>query len=92
MSSISSKKIEEFGVINVTAWINVDIDTGRIYSTGINKSNDNYYALYNVYYNNDSFPTIAYFTITVYNKPIIGSGLGSAVGTHYVTLKSKGPM
>lgn len=84
------KKVD-FGVISATAYIDVDMNTGKIISTYIQKSNEKYFVLYNVSFNNTSFPTIAYFTITAYDKNIFGN-LGKAIGTQYVTLKSGGPM
>ena len=75
-----------FGVMTVKTQITVNEKTGKITSTSIIKSNNKYYALYDISFN--SSKTIAYFTVTVYNKPFIGSGLGSAVKTLYSTVKA----
>lgn len=82
------KKVD-FGVISATAYIDVDMNTGKIISTRIEKSNDKYFVLYNVSLNKTS--TTAYFTITAYDKTIFGK-LGKAIGTQYVTLNSGGIM
>ncbi|MCF0260837.1 MAG: hypothetical protein HUJ54_13340 [Erysipelotrichaceae bacterium] len=72
-------------------YIVIDANTGYIGSHGMTTNNSNLYCVYNIGFNNTSYPTIAYFTITAYTRNFFG-GMGYALETGHVTLKSAGPI
>lgn len=89
MPRYTTTKTLHFNAIKVDVSIYVNNNTGKIYSTGIKKSNNNYIVLYDVNFNSNE--TIAYFTITVYSKDIFGN-LNNALETKYLTIYSGGPI
>ena len=72
-------------------YIVIDSNTGYIGNHGMTTNNSSLYCVYTIGFNSYSYPTIAQFTITAYTRQFFG-GMGSALETGYVTLKSAGPI